>query len=337
MISPPLPAHEGERLFALRTLDLLDTPAEDRFDRITRIAKTLFQVPMARITLVDADREWCKSRQGLVGGAVARAQSFSAHAILEDKVLWVENAAEDERFHDNPLVTGGAGVRFYAGYPIRTTKGHCVGTLCIMDTTSRALSPQSSALLADLGRIAGRELEASRDGTLCAELADKSPEERRKWIDDVAGVWNRDGMLEILSRSLAKCAQEKRTATVLLVELDIGAKLREQWNSSGQDVIVSEIAQILRSSIPCQDTIGRTRAEQFTVLLRGLPVGTADERVAEIRKRLDQNPTLRSMGVALHLGHTCVTPSGATNDVEAELENARRSLARARRVTASQG
>jgi diguanylate cyclase (GGDEF)-like protein len=333
MISPPLPPNEAERLAALHALDLLHTPAEDRFDRITRVARELFQVPMARITLVDADREWFKSRQGFVAGEGAREHSFSAHAILEDKVLWIENATDDERFHDNPLVAGSARVRFYAGYPIRTTKGQCVGTLCIMDTAPRAHSAQAATLLADLGRIAGRELEAPHAGTPCAELADKSPEQRRKWIDDVTGVWNRDGMLEILRRSLSNCAEQKLTATVLLVELDISAKVSEKWSAAGHDVIVAEIAQILRNSIPHQDTIGRTRGEQFTVIFRGLPVGTADERVAEIRKRLEANPVLRSMGVPLHLGHTCVTPGSASNDVEAELDNARRSLARARWVT----
>jgi diguanylate cyclase (GGDEF)-like protein len=335
MTSPPLPVNEAERLAALRKLDVLDTPAEDRFDRLTRVAKTLFEVPIARIALVDAQREWFKSLQGMIDREVPREYSFAAHAILDDAVLWVGDTAKDARFSDNPLVTIAPRVRFYAGYPIRTTTGQCVGTLCIMDSVPRAFSPLEQNLLADLGRVVARELEASPIGTLCPEFLNTSAEQRKPWLDGVTGVWNREGMMEIMRKSLANCADKNLTATLLLVEVDISAKARERWTETGHDLIVAEIAQILRSAIPSQDTIGRTRNEQFTVLLRGLPVQVADQRVAEIRKRLDENPMLASIGVPLHLGHTCVTPRTATNDLEATLEVARGALARARRVTPS--
>jgi diguanylate cyclase (GGDEF)-like protein len=142
-------------------------------------------------------------------------------------------------------------------------------------------------------------------------------------------------MLEILRVSLAECAGKKQTATILLVELDIIAKMSEQFDAAGHDKIVAEIAQVLRSSIQSHDTIGRTRGEQFAVLLRGLSIQSAAARVAEIKKKLDANPVLESIGVRLHVGHTCTIPETATPDVEAELEAARNSLARARRVKAA--
>ncbi len=335
MQPPLLPSNEPRRLAGLRALDLLDTPADERFDRITRIARALFKVPIALISLVDENRQWFKSRQGLTVCETSRDISFCGHAILENKVLWVEDARHDPRFHDNPLVTGQLGLRFYAGYPIRTTDGNCIGTLCIIDTSPRPFSAEHLSLLSDLGRLAARELESSPADAVRVELAGKTPAERKQFIDTVTGVWNREGMLEIMRVSLAECAGKKQPATILLVELDIIAKMSEQFDAAGHDKIVAEIAQVLRSSIQSHDTIGRTRGEQFAVLLRGLSIQSAAARVAEIKKNLDANPVLEAIGVRLHVGHTCTIPETATPDVEAELEAARNSLARARRVKAA--
>ncbi len=333
MQAPPFPPDEAERLAALRALDILNTPSEERFDRITRLAKALFKVPIALISLVDADRQWFKSRQGLTACETSREISFCGHAILENKVLWVEDARLDKRFRDNPLVTGDLGIRFYAGYPIRTTGGQCIGTLCVIDKKPRPFSPEELAMLSDLGQMAGRELESFQVGTVRLELADRSVEERKQLIDGVSGLWNREGMLEILRESLAECAKKKLSATIILVELDIGAKVNGIWGGAGRDQCVAEIAQVLRGSINSYDSIGRTRDEQFVVLLRGMPAQTASARVVEIRKKLDGNQVLESIGVRLHIGHTFVPADHPPTDVEAELESARRSLARERRAT----
>ncbi|MCY2959028.1 MAG: GAF domain-containing protein [Planctomycetota bacterium] len=335
MQTPPFPPDEFERLAALRALDVLDTPSEERFDRITRLAKALFKVPIALISLVDSDRQWFKSRQGLLACETSREISFCGHAILEDKVLWVEDARLDKRFRDNPLVTGDLGIRFYAGYPIRTTGGQCIGTLCVIDNKPRPFSHGELAMLSDLGQMAGRELESFQVGTIRLELADRSVEERKHLIDGVSGLWNREGMLAILHESLADCARKKLPATIILVEVDIGAKATGIWSGAGRDQCVAEIAQVLRGSINSYDSIGRTRDEQFAVLLRGIPAQAASARVVELRKKLDENQVLDSIGVRLHIGHTCVPADHPSVDVEAELESARRALARERRAAAA--
>src|SRR5438270_10055720 len=119
MIPPALPADEPERLAALQALHVLDTPPEERFDRITRVARRLFGVPIALISLVDARRQWSKSRQGLDLPEAAREVSFCGHAILGDEVFVVPDARQDPRFAANPLVTSEPHVRFYAGQPLR--------------------------------------------------------------------------------------------------------------------------------------------------------------------------------------------------------------------------
>ena len=118
MLEPPVPADEPVRLIALRALNLLDTPAEERFERITRTAIRTFDVPIALISLVDAERQWIKSCQGFAISETPRSISFCGHAILQDQALVIPDARLDPRFVDNPLVTGGPHIRFYAGQPL---------------------------------------------------------------------------------------------------------------------------------------------------------------------------------------------------------------------------
>jgi GAF domain-containing protein len=150
METPPVPPEEPERLAALEALRLLDTAAEPRFDRFTRIAQRHFQVPIALVSLVDMERQWFKSRLGLDICGTHRDVSFCGHAILGEGVFWVPDALEDLRFADNPLVTGPPHIRFYAGAPLHAPSGHRIGTLCILDRQPRSLTPADLEMLLDL-------------------------------------------------------------------------------------------------------------------------------------------------------------------------------------------
>jgi phosphoribosyl 1,2-cyclic phosphodiesterase/CheY-like chemotaxis protein len=149
---------EEQRLAALRRLDILDTPPDERFDRLTRLAAAVFEVPIVLVTLVDRDRQWFKSRYGLELLETHRDLSFCAHAILGDEVMVVPDTRLDDRFADNPVVTAAPHVRFYAGYPIRDAAGFCLGTLCLIDTRPRELDPAKLGLLDDIGTLVSREM-----------------------------------------------------------------------------------------------------------------------------------------------------------------------------------
>ena len=182
MIVPPFPPDETERLAALRDLLLLDTPTEERFDRLTRVALRLFDVPIALISLIDSDRQWFKSCQGLAESETPRSISFCGHAILSDEVLVVEDALEDPRFSDNPMVTGEPYVRFYAGVPLRDSNNHKIGTLCIKDLRARKFSPDDMQALQDLASIAQNELGATE---LAKALAlEREGEDRLRLVMD---------------------------------------------------------------------------------------------------------------------------------------------------------
>ena len=159
--SAPLPADEERRLHLLRQTGLLDTEAEERFDRFTRITAALFDVPIALISLVDRDRQWFKSRTGLDLEETERDKAFCAHAILGDEVMQVSDAFADQRFADNPLVTGLPRIRFYAGAPLSLEDGSAVGTLCVIDHRARNLDREQLRLLTDLSKLVERELQVS--------------------------------------------------------------------------------------------------------------------------------------------------------------------------------
>jgi len=157
MLRPPTPHDETARIAALHALNVLDTTPEERFDRLTRIAKRVFGVPYSTISMIDSHRQWFKSIQGLSLCETSRDISFCAHAILFDEILYVENAIKDERFHDNPVVVGEPKIRFYAGCSLNVN-GFKMGTFCVFDRKPRALTSEDRQLLRDLAVLAEREL-----------------------------------------------------------------------------------------------------------------------------------------------------------------------------------
>jgi len=155
---PAIPENEPQRLQALHGRALLDTPAEERFDRLTRLARNMLGIRIALVSLVDTDRQWFKSRQGLDACETGRDISFCGHAILDDAIFEITDARLDPRFADNPLVTGPPHIRFYAGAPLATVDGYRIGTLCIIDDQPRQLTAAERSALRDLADCVEAEI-----------------------------------------------------------------------------------------------------------------------------------------------------------------------------------
>ena len=159
MTPAPIPADDDLRLQALHALLVLDTPPEQRFDRLVAFIAEEFDVPMALVSLVDWDRQWFKARVGLDAQETCRRDSFCGHALQgPPRVLLVENALLDPRFHDNPLVLGPPHIRFYAGAPLVLPGGAVAGTLCVLDTRPRRLDATDLFILAAVRDLAVAEL-----------------------------------------------------------------------------------------------------------------------------------------------------------------------------------
>ncbi|MFC7000054.1 GAF domain-containing protein [Rufibacter roseus] len=151
---------EVKRLDALRRYEILDTPPDGAFDRITALASKMFNMPIAIISLVDNDRIWFKSKFGIDGvEQIDREPGLCASAILSNEVYLVENAIEDPRCLTNPLVCGEFGLRFYAAAPLTTKEGYNLGTFCVIDKKQRYLSREQMQMLEDLASIVVDEIE----------------------------------------------------------------------------------------------------------------------------------------------------------------------------------
>ncbi|MFN8514532.1 MAG: PAS domain-containing protein [Thermomicrobiales bacterium] len=198
-MQPPIPANEAARLAALRALGILDTPPDERFERITRVARRILGVPITLIGLIDDERQWFKSCQGLDSSETPRGLTFCAYALNGDGPLLVPDATRDPRFADNPMVVGPPHIRSYAGYPLRSPDGYIYGTLCVIDTTPRTYSADDIANLADLA--AWCESELNNEELNRAHAALRESEERLRTVITSAPIVlfsiDRDGIITL--------------------------------------------------------------------------------------------------------------------------------------------
>ncbi|MGX9965304.1 EAL domain-containing protein [Roseomonas sp. F4] len=262
--------NETERLKALHATGILDTPTDARFDAFARLAAHLAGTPMALVSLIDADRQWFKAAIGLDLRQTPRRTSFCAHAILDpDAVMVVEDAAQDPRFADNPLVFGPPHIRFYAGAPIIDRDGHALGTLCVLDREPRQMSAAAADALADIaqGVAAAIELRGSLESAQSAALR-----------DPLTGLANRPLFEQRLEEAIAQArAPDGHGFAVFCLDLDRFKAVNDLLGHAGGDALLREAARRLMASVRDADTVARLGGDEFAVILSG-PVthGEAD-------------------------------------------------------------
>ncbi|APR93483.1 diguanylate cyclase [Pandoraea thiooxydans] len=244
MLTPARPADETTRIETLHSLQILDTPAEERFDRLTRLAKKLFGVPIALVSLVDTNRQWFKSNDGLSASETPRDISFCGHAILGDDILMIPDALSDERFHDNPLVTRDPGIRFYAGCPLAVANGCKIGTLCLLDVKPRKLDEEERELLRDLAHMAEQELSALQMAT----------------TDELTGLSNRRGFQALAQHALDVGRRMAMPASLLFFDLNDFKSINDTFGHAEGDRALKTFAAALRSALRESDVIGRLAA-----------------------------------------------------------------------------
>ena len=260
MLTPAIPANERQRLKALRDMKVLDTPPEERFDRVTRLARQVFGTQIALVSLVDENRQWFKSRQGLDATETPRDISFCGHAILDDKILVINDAVQDERFCDNPLVCGDPNIRFYAGYPLAAPDGSRVGTLCIIDDKPREITKDELRMLRELGRMIEEELRAADEAT----------------TDPATGLSTRKGFLTIADHLLAMCKRCDQPATLLMYHLQNLGDIEAESGRDESDAAAAEFAHLLMASYRDSDIVARVCIDVFCVFLSGTDLDGAD-------------------------------------------------------------
>jgi diguanylate cyclase (GGDEF)-like protein len=272
LLAPAFPADDDERLRHLADLAILDTPPEAQFDRIVRLAKKMFDVPIALVSLVDANRQWFKACIGLPVRETGRDISFCGHAILGEDVFVIEDARADPRFADNPLVTGTPFIRFYAGQPLRVAGGHKIGTLCVIDTDPRFFSAEDRAALRDLAAVLERELAALHLAT----------------VDELTGLPNRRGFAAQGRNAFNLSRRLNLNSTVVAFDLDKFKAINDTYGHAAGDAALRLFADALRHAMRETDVAARMGGDEFTALLVDCPVDRVPTVTARIREWLDR-------------------------------------------------
>lgn len=301
--TPTEDAVEAARLSAVERYDVLDTPPDGHFDRITRLAAQIFDVPISIVSIVYVDRVWFKSHHGIDATECPRGPGLCASAILDDSVWVANDAATDPRTLTNPLVAGDLGLRFYAGAPLITHDGFRLGTLCIIDRHPRGLNPDESAMLADLSALVVSELElrlAART-VQAQQLVAQVRVEQLALTDHLTGVPNRRAFELILAEEEDRARSVGRDVALAMIDIDGLKLLNDQEGHERGDAFLQTFARAFRSS----DVLYRIGGDEFTIVL---PV-TGTEAVEAIQHRIDSAvehtraagfPTMgASVGIAL--------------------------------------
>jgi len=268
---PEIPLTEVARLETLKSLDILDTPQEERFDRLTRMAKRLFNVPIALVSLVDENRQWFKSCVGLPASETPRDISFCGHAILGEGVFIIPDAAADERFHDNPLVVDEPHIRFYAGCPLRAFDGSHMGTQCIIDDKPRGFEDHDLDALKDLAAMAEQELAALQLAVL----------------DELTEISNRRGFMTLVGHAIRMCARQKMSASLVFFDLDKFKSINDTHGHIEGDRALVTFAKVLHKTLRESDLVARIGGDEFAALLLDTPKASALDVILRLQARLD--------------------------------------------------
>lgn len=250
MKTPAIPANEAERLASLRESGLPDTDDSARYDRFTRLARRLFNVSAAMVNVVDAQSLVVKSAIGKTPEALARDISFCGHTILGENALVVTDTHNDERFADNPLVTGTPGVRFYAGVPLRLPNGTVAGALSLIDSEPRTFSKDDIAALQDLASL----VEDSFATTAAATT------------DAFTGLLNRRGLSNLASYAISTARRRAEPLTIAWLSLDSFKTINERWGSAEGDAALKAMSQLLKTTFREMDVLARIRGDEFAIL-----------------------------------------------------------------------
>lgn len=328
---------ESKRLEAVHTMKLLDTPLEERFERITRMVCTLLNVPVALFNILDDERQFYKSVQGWQNTNASLDGAFCRHTILGEDMMLVPDATQDKRFHDNPFVVSNPNVRFYAGCPIHTADGMPVGTLCAIDTKPRQLTEDQLGILRDLAGMIETEIRVINLSEAQKQLIqDLDNANRLALIDPLTRLWNRAGIREILTREWHDAQRQQLPITVIMADIDHFKNVNDTFGHAAGDIVLREVAKNLLESLRGEDAVGRVGGEEFLLFLKNL---SDRDRIVQIITRLQESLSLNSRiistlkhPVTMSFGIATTVPQKLPEGAESLINEADAALYRAKRA-----
>lgn len=306
MNAPLIPANEAQRLASLRDSGLPDVGHCPALDRLTRLAKHVFQVPLAMVNIVDEHTLHVLSRDGEPVNLSPRHSSFCGYAILGDAALVVEDARLDARFADNPLVAGHPGIRFYAGIPLRLRDGACVGTLCVMGNTPRRLSTVELSVLSDLGALAEDEFAAIGAAT----------------TDELTGLFNRRGFIQLVHFVLSVARRRAEPLTLGWLDLDRFKTINDRYGHDEGDKALKAMAGLMRAAFREADLLVRFGGDEFAVLFADTDEQGAWIAMQYLAEQVESYNARRLHPWSLHFSWGLSEFDHNANDMQQWLKNA---------------
>ena len=281
---------EDARLAALYRYEVLDTEPEEPFDKITSLVKAVLGVPICTISLIDRERQWLKSVQGMEGRNTPRSVSFCTRTIQSRRPMIISDTLSHEAFRDSPLVLGPPYIRSYAGAPLQTPDGYNLGALCAIDTRPRAFDEGQIALLEDFSALVVDQLELRR-------IAER---------DFLTGGLTRRGFLGEIDKEIARFSRHGRASALVTFDIDHFKAVNDRYGHPVGDVVLKAVALCCEQLIRPSDSFGRLGGEEFAVLMSETTasealLGAERLRAALTALRFDGHPGLTvsaSFGVA---------------------------------------
>ncbi|CDP50665.1 hypothetical protein [Devosia sp. DBB001] len=307
---------EPVRLAALESLDILDTPREAAFDRISELIKLIFDVEIGIVSMIDAHRQWYKSVIGLPNNEVPLDGTFCRYTLQLAQPVIVPDATLDPRFADNPHVTGEPYIRFYAGAPIMTATGQIIGTICAIDKRLRPFGERETAILGHLAAIVMRELELRQEAS----------------TDLLTGAGSRRAFKEEAGKFLALATRHRAPLSCIALDVDHFKRVNDTYGHAAGDQVLAGIAQAMRSELRQSDFVGRMGGEEFAVLLPQTELATAAqvaEKLRHVVKGLRFSGSNPPIQVSASFGVAALSPG---DDIVSLLNRADQALYEAKRT-----
>jgi diguanylate cyclase (GGDEF)-like protein len=282
---------EPGRLAAVRRYEILDTAPEAPFERITGLVKAVMDVPMASVSIIDADRQWLKSCVGMAGGDTPREITFCTHTIQSRDPMVIADAAVDPRFAENPLVTGPPHIASYLGVPLATPDGYNLGSLCALDTKPRNFNPGQVEVMKSFAALVTDELELRRIAQ----------------VDFLTGTATRRGFCLALDKAISRSVRHGRASALLTLDIDHFKQVNDTHGHAAGDLVLRALSTRLMRLARASDVVGRLGGEEFGILLTDADMEEAPRSAERFRAAIEElaieyDPPLRvtaSFGIAL--------------------------------------
>lgn len=280
---------ETGRIAALQRYQVLDTPREESFDKITSLVRTVLGVPICAISLVDRERQWFKSIQGLDAAETPRSVAFCDHTIRNRQAMVVHDALADPLFAENPLVTDDPSIRSYAGVPLRTPDGYNLGALCVIDTQPKEFTSAQIGILTEFAGLVMDELELRT-------IAHK---------DFLTGAATRRAFVEAAAREIDRFQRTRRPSSLIMFDIDHFKSVNDRFGHGVGDVVLTKVAVTCDTQLRPNDLLGRVGGEEFAILLPDTDIHNALSAAERLRREIEAltfaTPGLRvtaSFGIA---------------------------------------